>query len=139
MQEIWNELYPYGDFQSIRLHVSEGDYVLELQELDGSWVSAEHVSGGERTLAALTLRMAFALVLAPQLRWLILDEPTHNLDIKAREELAKVLRERITEFIDQVFLITHDPILEDAVSGVLYRIEREKEKNGVAKVVKVEV
>ncbi len=138
MQAIWEELYPYGDFQSIRLSVQEGDYVLQLQELDGSWVSAEHVSGGERTLAALTLRIAFALVLAPQLRWLILDEPTHNLDIKAREELARVLRERITEFIDQVFLITHDPILEDAVSGVLYRIEREKEKNGTAKVIKVE-
>ncbi|HIQ50025.1 MAG TPA: hypothetical protein EYH56_02400 [Nanoarchaeota archaeon] len=138
MQSIWEELYPYGDFQSIRLHISEGDYVLQLQELDGSWISVEHVSGGERTLAALTLRIAFALVLAPQLRWLILDEPTHNLDIKAREELARVLRERITEFIDQVFLITHDPILEDAVSGVLYKIEREKEKNGVAKVIKVE-
>lgn len=138
MQAMWEELYPYGDFQSIRLYVSEGDYVLQLQELDGTWVSAEHVSGGERTLAALTLRIAFALVLAPQLRWLILDEPTHNLDIKAREELARVLRERITEFIDQVFLITHDPILEDAVSGMLYRIEREKEKNGVARVIRVE-
>lgn len=138
MQAIWEELYPYGDFQNIRLHISEGDYVLQLQELDGSWVNVEHVSGGERTLAALTLRIAFALVLAPQLRWLILDEPTHNLDIKAREELARVLRERIIEFIDQVFLITHDPILEDAVSGMLYRIERDKKKNDVARVIRVE-
>ena len=139
MQSIWEELYPYGDFQSIRLFVDENDYVLQLQELDGKWVSVDHVSGGERSLAALTLRIAFALVLAPQLRWLILDEPTHNLDIKAREELAKVLRDRIGEFIDQVLLITHDPVLEDAVSGVLYKIEREKEKNGIAKIVRVEM
>jgi exonuclease SbcC len=138
MDEIWKELYPYGDFQSIRLHVEEGDYVLQLQELSGAWINAEHVSGGERTLAALTLRIAFALVLAPQVGWLILDEPTHNLDVRAREELARVLRDRIGEFIPQVFLITHDSLMEDAVSGVLYKIEREKEKDGVAKIIKME-
>ncbi len=138
MQSLWNEMYPYGDFQSIRLFVDKDDYVLQLQELDGSWVSVDKVSGGERTLAALTLRMSFALVLAPQVGLLILDEPTHNLDIKAREELAKILRERVSDFIEQTILITHDTIMEDAVSGYLYRIERDKEKNGVSKVVRVE-
>jgi exonuclease SbcC len=137
MHTIWEELYPYGDFQSIRLFVDEGDYVLQLQELDGRWVSVDNVSGGERSLAALTLRIAFALVLAPQLKWLVLDEPTHNLDANAKEELARILRERITEFIDQVFLITHDPILENAVSGYLYKLERDKAKNGWVKVVRV--
>ncbi len=138
MQSIWEELYPYGDFPAIRLHVTQEDYILQLQDLTGAWVSVEHVSGGERTLAALTLRIALALILAPQLRWLILDEPTHNLDIRAREELARILRDRICEFVDQVFLITHDPVLEGAVSGVLYRIEREKEKNTPAKVIRME-
>ncbi len=138
MQSIWEELYPYGDFPVIRLHVTQEDYILQLQDLTGAWVSVEHVSGGERTLAALTLRIALALILAPQLRWLILDEPTHNLDIRAREELARILRDRICEFVDQVFLITHDPVLEGAVSGVLYRIEREKEKNVPAKVIRIE-
>jgi len=42
--------------------------------------------------------------------------------------------ERITNFVDQVFLITHDPSLETAVSGYLYRLEREKEKDGFTKV-----
>ncbi|NOZ81716.1 MAG: AAA family ATPase [Candidatus Micrarchaeota archaeon] len=135
MHSIWQELYPYGDFTSIRLAV-DGDYILQLRDRNG-WVSAEAVSGGERSLACLTLRIAFALVLAPQLRWLVLDEPTHNLDARATEELARILRERITEFVDQVFLITHEPALEDAVSGFLYRIERNKEKDEPARVIKL--
>ncbi|MEM7821042.1 MAG: SMC family ATPase, partial [Candidatus Aenigmatarchaeota archaeon] len=109
MQSLWGALYPYKDFFSIRLGIEEGDYVLQLQDSTG-WVPADGVaSGGERSIACLALRMAFALVLAPQLRWLVLDEPTHNLDAKAVDDLATVLRDRIGEFVEQVFLITHDP------------------------------
>jgi len=134
MQSIWIELYPYRDIYSIRLGIEEGDYVLQLQDSTG-WVPADGVaSGGERSMACLTLRIAFSLVLAPQLKWLVLDEPTHNLDNKAVEELANILRDKISNFVEQVFLITHDPSLENAVSGYLYRFEREKEKDGYTKV-----
>lgn len=134
MQSIWSELYPYKDFFSIQLGIQEGDYVLQLQDSTG-WITADGAaSGGERAMACLALRIAFALVLAPQLKWLVLDEPTHNLDAKAVEELATVLRERITTLVDQVFLITHDPSLETAVSGFLYRFERQKEKDGYTKI-----
>jgi len=80
------------------------------------------------------LRIAFALVLAPQLRWLVLDEPTHNLDSKSVSELARVLRDKISEFVDQVFIITHDHTLENAVSGYLYKFE----KKGYTKIEKME-
>lgn len=133
MHEIWQNIYPYGDFFSIRLGI-DGDYVLQLQDSTG-WISADIVSGGERSIACLALRIAFALVLAPQLRWLVLDEPTHNLDAKAVDVLATVLRERINEFVEQVFLITHDPSLESAVSGYLYRLEREKGRDDFTRVV----
>lgn len=134
MQSIWSELYPYRDIYNIRLGIEEGDYVLQLQDSTG-WIPADGVaSGGERSMACLALRIAFSLVLAPQLRWLVLDEPTHNLDSRAIDVLANILRERITNFVDQVFLITHDPSLENAVSGYLYRLEREKEKDGFTKV-----
>ncbi|MFH1473520.1 MAG: SMC family ATPase [Candidatus Aenigmatarchaeota archaeon] len=134
MQTIWNELYPYKDIYNIRLGIEGGDYVLQLQDSTG-WIPADGIaSGGERSMAALTLRIAFSLVLAPQLKWLVLDEPTHNLDSRAVDELANVLRERINSFVDQVFLITHDPSLENAVSGYLYRLDREKEKDGFTKV-----
>ncbi|HLE07745.1 MAG TPA: SMC family ATPase [archaeon] len=134
---LWQNLYPYKDFYSCRLAVEEGDYILQLQDATG-WIPVDGVaSGGERSLAALTLRIAFSLVLAPQLRWLVLDEPTHNLDAKAVEDLAIVLRDRISEFVEQVFLITHDPALENAVSGYLYRLERAKEKNEETRAIKV--
>lgn len=138
MTNLWQTLYPYQDFVGIRLNVEEGDYVLQLLERTGKWVNVEGiVSGGERSIASLALRMAFSLVLAPQLRWLILDEPTANLDANAIEDLAETLRERIGEFVDQVFLITHDEKLENAVTGSLYRLEREKKKDGVTKVLAI--
>ncbi|QQG39898.1 MAG: AAA family ATPase [Candidatus Aenigmatarchaeota archaeon] len=137
MSQLWETLYPYEDYIDVRLGVSD-DYTLELKENAGDWVPVEGVaSGGERTTALLALRMAFALVLAPNLRWLVLDEPTHNLDANAVEQLAEVLRDRIGEYVDQVFLITHDEKLEDAVTGYLYRLEREREKNEPTRVVRV--
>ena len=126
MHQLWEGIYPYDDFTSIRLGIVDGDYVLQLR-LGEEWVDVEGiVSGGERSSAALVLRMSFALVLAPHLRMLILNEPTHNLDKKGVEELATTLRERVGEYINQVFLITHEEGLEEAVSGNLYRLEREK-------------
>lgn len=137
MKSIWPDLYPYKDFYGVRLGIIDGDYILQLEDSTG-WINADGVaSGGERSIACLALRIAFALVLAPQLRWLVLDEPTHNLDSRAVEDLAVVLRDRVSEFVDQIFLITHDPALESAVSGYLYRLEREKEKDGYTKVNKI--
>lgn len=137
MQSIWTDLYTYKDIYGIRLGIEEGDYVLQLQDSTG-WIPADGIaSGGERSIACLALRIAFSLVLAPQLRWLVLDEPTHNLDSRAVEDLANVLREKINQFVEQVFLITHDPSLESAVSGYLYRLEREKERDGYSKVVQI--
>jgi exonuclease SbcC len=136
MNNLWPTLYPYRDFESIRLNIEEGDYVLQLRPKSGDWINVEGVaSGGERSIACLALRVAFALVLAPHLRLLILDEPTMNLDSTAVKELATTLRERIGEFIGQTFLITHQVELEDAVTGNAYRLERDKEKDGVTKVI----
>jgi exonuclease SbcC len=135
MSQIWSNLYPYEDFTNIGLNIEGGDYVLQLKDRMGRWINADGVaSGGERSIAALALRIAFSLVLAPQLKWLVLDEPTHNLDARAIEDLTETLKTRIGNFIDQVFLITHEERLEEAVTGHLYRLEREKEKDGVTKI-----
>ena len=134
MQSIWPELYPYRDIYNIRLGIEGGDYILQLQDSTG-WLSADGiVSGGERSLACLALRIAFSLVLAPQLRMLVLDEPTANLDTQAVEMLADVLRERITRLVEQCFLVTHDDKLKEAVSGFCYEFNRDKSKDGVTEV-----
>jgi len=138
MNEIWPSIYPYEDFIGIALNIEEGDYVLQLRDRMERWINADGIaSGGERSIASLALRISFSLVLAPQLKWLVLDEPTHNLDAKAIEDLAVTLKTRVGDFVDQIFLITHDEKLEDAVTGNLYRLEREKEKDGVTKALQV--
>ncbi len=136
MAVMWEKLYPYGDFSGVRLSISEqyGDYVLEMKGSDG-WVSADGiVSGGERSIACLALRVAFSLAFMPNLRWLILDEPTHNLDANAIKQLADVLRERMGDIVEQAFLITHEEGLSDGITGKLYKLERDKETDGVTKI-----
>jgi len=133
MAHIWPDLYPYGDFSEVRL-VIDNDYVLQLKG-SRSWVSADLVSGGERSLACLALRVAFSLAFAPNIKWLILDEPTHNLDANAIRKLGETLKERLDQFIDQVFIITHEESLSDSITGKLYKLERDKEKDGVTRVV----
>ncbi len=134
MQTIWNELYPYKDIYSIRLGIEGGDYVLQLQDSTG-WIPADGIaSGGERSMAALTLRIAFSLVLAPQLLMLVLDEPTANLDDNAIDMLSLVLRERMSQFVEQCFLITHNEKLKEAVSGFCYEFNRDKSKDEATKV-----
>jgi exonuclease SbcC len=136
MSKLWSTLYPYQDFIGIKLAVEEGDYVQQLQERSGRWVNVEGIaSGGERSIACLALRIAFALVLAPHLQILVLDEPTANLDRAAVRVLANTLRERISEFIAQTFIITHQEELEEAVTGNAYRLERDKAKDEVTKAV----
>ncbi len=138
MNKLWPTLYPYRDFIEIKLNIEEGDYVLQLKDRAGNFINADGIaSGGERSVACLALRIAFARVLAPQLRWLVLDEPTHNLDAKAVEDLALTLKTRVGELVDQVFLISHEERLEDAVTGFLYKLERDKEKDEPTKVIAV--
>ena len=134
MNQLWQTLYPYQDFTGIRLNIDEGDYVLQVQSRS-DWVNVEGIaSGGERSIAALTLRIAFSLVLAPQLRILVLDEPTANLDEAGVSKLAETLRERTGEFLDQIFLITHDSKLEEAITGTGYRLGRDKTNDGYTQI-----
>ncbi len=133
MGVVWPEIYPYGDLESVRLIIDE-DYVLQIKEA-GGWTSIDVVSGGERSLAVLALRIAFSLAFTPHLKWLILDEPTHNLDVNAIHNFAEILRERINQFAKQVFLITHEDRICEGITGNIYRLERDKEANGATVVV----
>ncbi len=131
LMELWPALYPYQDFTLAKLQVQDNDYVLSVREIRGGWVEAESsLSGGERSAAALALRMAVAFVLTRQLSWIILDEPTHNLDIKSVNSLSSMLRERLPGLVDQVFVITHAPEIEKAATGSLYVLERNKNEDG---------
>ncbi|MDI6643302.1 MAG: AAA family ATPase [Candidatus Hodarchaeaceae archaeon] len=144
MSDLWESIYPYGDFVGIQLGVEGGerggDYVLQLRDRSGNWISVEGIaSGGERTDACLALRIAFSIVLAPNLKWIVFDEPTHNLDSEGIQELAKILRDRLPEVVKQIIIITHEERLESAVSGYLYRFYRNKAADEPTRVEQVTV
>jgi exonuclease SbcC len=136
MNEIWGIFYPYRDYKMLRLSASEKDYQFEVY--DREWKTLESVaSGGERACAALTLRVALAMVLTPNLSWLILDEPTHNLDKEAVELLSQTLQTKVPEVVDQTFVITHEEALMGSDFASSYRLSRDKENLESTKVEKI--
>lgn len=134
MQDLWNRIYPYKDYSEVKMLIEKGNYELKVKTLGKRWEKIEGVlSGGERSTVALTARIAFSLVLARNLSWLILDEPTHNLDRQTIENLSLLMREHLPELVEQVFLITHDVEMENAASANLYILNREKNEEGITK------
>jgi DNA repair exonuclease SbcCD ATPase subunit len=131
---IWPKVYPYKDYLSARLR-SDNDYILEVQTKAKEWTKVEgFLSGGERACAALSIRIAIALILTKNLGLLILDEPTHNLDTKSVEMLSTVLEEDIPQYIPQTIIITHDTKLLETISSQKYIIERDKENDGISEI-----
>jgi exonuclease SbcC len=136
MNEIWSIFYPYRDYREIRLLATDKDYHFEVKGAD--WRALETVaSGGERACAALTLRVALAMVLTPNLSWLILDEPTHNLDKEAVELLSQTLQLKVPEVIDQTFVITHEEGLMGSDFASSYKLSRDKGKFEATRVEKI--
>jgi exonuclease SbcC len=133
MEEIWPELYPYGDYVGIKLEGSETDYTLKLclQRDEGEvWEDVEAIaSGGERNIACLAMRIAFAMVLVPNLKWLILDEPTHNIDRRGIGKLVEVFNEKLPKIVDQVFIITHEEEMKQISGGRVFVLGRDKANN----------
>lgn len=139
MGEIWQRIYPYKDYVSAKLLIEEGDYSLKVKQNDGRWVDVEgRLSGGERSAAAIALRTAISLVLTQNLSWLILDEPTHNLDSATVKALSLMLKDHLPGLVEQIFVITHDPEMEKASTGYLYDLVRENNKEGTTIVNRIE-
>ena len=137
LAEIWPAVYPYGDYGAVRLEADEKDYRLVLQK-GGSWLEVDSVaSGGERACLCLALRISFATVLTPEIGWLILDEPTHNLDSEAVALLSEAIQHKIPSIVEQTFVITHDASLGESGDGTIFRLERDKGKNEASRVERV--
>ena len=139
LTEVWGILYPYSDYPIVKIQPSESDYDLVFK-VGEEWISVDGIaSGGERALACLALKVSFAMVLTPNLSWLILDEPTHNLDEEAVRTLAVTLHDHIPKIVEQTFVVTHDENLRDAASGRLFRIERNKDIPEISNVEEITV
>lgn len=131
MQAIWPDIYPYGDYGDIALSATDGDYSMQVRTSrnGGMWEPVESIaSGGERSSACMALRIAFAHVLAPNLKWLILDEPTHNIDQQGITKMLRLFNEVLPEMMEQIFVITHDEQLKQISNGKVYSLTRNKDE-----------
>lgn len=120
MSNLWQELYPYDKWSSLRLLAEDQDYILQIKETNGDWLSVNgFASGGERMIASLSLRIAFSKVLAPNLDLLILDEPTHNLDKNAIDTLTQIIEEKLSNLLNQVFIVTHEEKIAESAKNLI--------------------
>ncbi len=130
MADLWPKIYPYGDYEYIMLNTYKDDYLLEgIINVNGKSekVSIDSfASGGERSTASLALRIALGMVIVPNLKWIILDEPTHNLDAAGISKLVSVFSETLPDIVEQIFIITHDDNLKQVHQAKIYMIDRDK-------------
>lgn len=133
MQGLWPQLYPYGDYSSIKLDAKKDDYLLEVnagRNGEEEWIQVDGIaSGGERSVGCLAMRIALAMVTVPNLRWLILDEPTHNIDSAGISKMIEILGEELPNMVEQIFIITHEDELKRIPQARVYTLERDKGAN----------
>ncbi|MCE4618816.1 MAG: SMC family ATPase [Desulfurococcales archaeon] len=96
--------------------------------------NGEHISilsGGEKTALALAYVLALQKILAMNLGFLILDEPTSELDSERRETLMELINTLSSEEIaEQLIIITHHEDVIDKVDKTC-RVEK---TSGVSRV-----
>ena len=59
------------------------------------------------------------------------------MDSNAIRHFGEILKNKMENLVEQVFLITHEEALSDYINGCIYRLEREKDKDGITKLVKL--
>jgi DNA repair exonuclease SbcCD ATPase subunit len=75
------------------------------------------------------MRIALAMVIVPNLRWLILDEPTHNIDENGINKFIDVLSNSLPKVVEQIFIITHDNALKNITGARVYQLDRDKDRS----------
>ncbi|MGC8648860.1 MAG: AAA family ATPase [Candidatus Micrarchaeia archaeon] len=128
MLQLWPRLYPYMDYSAIRINAVKEDYLLEVNtSINNEWLQVDGIaSGGERSIACLIMRIALAMVVVPNLKWIILDEPTHNIDSNGITKLIDILGNELPNIVEQIFIITHEDSLKQINQAKIYQLERDK-------------
>jgi len=90
------------------------EWLEKLEVADRSTHRPDELSGGQRQRVAI----ARSLVTDPSL--ILADEPTGNLDSKAAEEFAALLRETVDKWGRSILLVTHDPRISSYADRVIY-------------------
>ena len=103
------------------------EWLEKLEVADRSSHRPEELSGGQRQRVAI----ARSLVTDPTL--ILADEPTGNLDSKAAEEFAVLLRDIVDRWERSILLVTHDPRISSFADRIIYlkdgKISEQTENN----------
>ncbi len=102
------ELVAFGRFPYSRNHLTDEDNrmideaiaYMELREFEGRFI--DELSGGQRQRAYI------AMVIAQNTEYVLLDEPTNNLDIYHATNMMKMVRRLCDELGKTVILVLHD-------------------------------
>jgi exonuclease SbcC len=133
LKVIWPIIYPYEDWTELKITSEPEGYKVYL--FHNEWKSIEAFpSGGEKACAALCLRIALSFLLVPNLKWLILDEPTHNLDLNTVNKLADALNKNLPNLVSQTIVITHEERLVKEDANNIIRFDREKTKDSITNI-----
>ena len=89
------------------------EWLQKLEVADRSTHKPEELSGGQRQRVAI----ARSLVTDPTL--ILADEPTGNLDSKAAQEFAALLRDTVDRWERSILLVTHDPRISSYADRIL--------------------
>lgn len=108
-------MLPEHNFDQV-IMTSDGELVIHRR---GHVVTPNELSGGEKTVVALALRMALAQHVAP-LQFMILDEPTNHLDSNRINEFLEIIHQQnLLGNSGQLLLVTHRQEFAKAANNLI--------------------
>ena len=131
LNETFDLVYGNDAYSHIRL---DGAYELTVFQKDGTELSPDQLSGGERALFNLSLRCAIYRLLAEGIDGaapmppLILDEPTVFLDSGHVSRLVDLVDEMRSLGVRQIIIVSHDDELVGAADD-LVSVEKDPTTN----------
>jgi len=108
-------------FTMVELNFNEKNGIYAYTQT-GQKLHVNMLSGGERVSLAIALRLAIAKSLMNDIGFMIMDEPTVNLDDYRKRELIDIIKST-TEVVPQIIVVTHDEELLQAGDYVI-RLEK---------------
>lgn len=115
IQQLNNHLLYYINLFGFKYNckvMTDGDFLF-LNEAD-NWVSTKHLSGGQKYLVAIMLKLASAATIRTSFPFYVLDEPTTGLDYQNRQLLADLFKDMEAKLKPLYLVIpTHDSELAD--------------------------
>jgi len=102
-----------GGMKPVDAQQHAAEWLGKLEVADRSTHRPEELSGGQRQRVAI----ARSMVSDPNL--ILADEPTGNLDSKAAQEFAELLRDVVERWQRSILLVTHDPRISSYADRIL--------------------